>query len=301
MGFDKEGNFYLNIKSSSSANPLGAGRSMSILALGNLKEIWGSDGFLGNSWDLSTNGGIKWNIGAHTANGKSRGIDITTASSIYLEARNNDDDGFARQENIFGNQNVNIGGADTKEVTGNSTLIVDGLRTETIRGSSSKQYQSDKSENVMGIYTQVVIKEMQGKFGMRKETVLAGQDLQIIAGDNQDTITTFGSKRTNIVLGNIMENIVAGNKITSIVTGNHLTNVLTGNISKNALAGMISMSASLGIYLSSPVTAQIKATTVSLGVGPSGGVLLGLPGQPSAYDPIVGTPFLGSMTVQSSI
>ena len=40
MGVDKEGHYHMHL-ARSAANPLGAGRSMSILADGNLKEIWG--------------------------------------------------------------------------------------------------------------------------------------------------------------------------------------------------------------------------------------------------------------------
>jgi hypothetical protein len=105
----------------------------------------------------------------------------------------------------------------------------------------------------------------------------------------------------NVVLGNIMHNIVAGNKITNIVTGNHVTTVTTGNISQAALAGMVSVSASLGIFMSSPVTAQIKATTVSLGAVPGGGVLTGMAGGvANYYESLTGLPGIGSMTVQAS-
>jgi hypothetical protein len=301
IGFDKEGHFYHYMGSSTSANPAGAGTSMSILAQGSKKEVLGADANDGNSWDFSTKGGIKWSIGSHTGAFKSRSIDITTSSSVKIEVRGSDADGFAKQEAIFGDQSTNITGQEIRQVSGNSTLTVDGLKKEIIRGSATYEYQSDKSENVLGVYTQVVIKEMQGKFGKRKETVLLGQELEILTGDMKESIKTFGSKKTTLTLGNIEETVIAGNRKTSIVAGNYTVDVKAGNINIGTLAGTAKINGSLGVTLSSLVKAEVKALSVSLGMGPTGGVVTGMPGVPSHLDYVCGSPLLGAKTVKAGL
>jgi hypothetical protein len=301
MGFDKEGHFYHYMGSSTSANPQGAGTSMSVLAQGSRKEIWGADANDGNSWDFSTKGGVKWTVGSHTGAFKNRSIDITTASGVNIRIGGSDADGFAKQEAIFGDQSTNINGQDILQVSGNSTLTVDGLKKEVIRGSATYEYQSDKSENVLGVYTQVVVKEMQGKFGKRKETVLLGQELEIITGDMVESIKTFGSKKTTLTLGNIEETLIAGNRKVSIIAGNYSVDVKAGNIEINTLAGTAKLSGSLGVTVSSLVKADVKALSVNLGMGPTGGVVTGMPGVPSHLDYVTGAPLLGAKTVKAGL
>lgn len=298
FGFDKEGHCYLNLGASTSANPLGAGRSMSILGSGNLKEIWGQNTYDGNSWDLTTKGGIKWVIGSNNVKGSNRSIDIKAASGMKLEIRNEDADAYAKQELIFGKQNVVVSGADTKTVKGNATLTVDGLRTEIVNGSASYQYQSDKTESILGVYTQTVTKEMQGKFGKRKETVLQGQALEILAGDNTDTITTFGNKKTSLTLGNIEESIIAGNRKISIKTGNYTLDILAGNINITTKAGKATIDALGGVTISGLAGVTVKGSTVNLGMSPlRGGVITSL----SHLDYTTGIPLRGSLTVKAGL
>jgi hypothetical protein len=303
MGFDKEGHFYHYMGSSTSANPQGAGTSMSVLAQGSRKEIWGADANDGNSWDFSTRGGIKWDIGAHTGGFKNRSIDITTTSGVRLEISGSDADGIAKQEIICGDQNTSINGQDSLQVTGNSILDVWGLKKEDIGGSATYAYQSDKSENVLGVYTQVVIKEMQGKFGKRKETVLLGQELEIMTGDMVESIKTFGSKKTTLTLGNIEETIIAGNRKISIIAGKFTVDVKAGNIEITTLAGTAKLSGSLGVTVSSLAKAEVKALSVNLGMGPiRSGVVTGLPGGiPSHFDYVCGIPPRACMTVKAGM
>jgi hypothetical protein len=178
---------------------------------------------------------------------------------------------------------------------------VDGLKKEVIRGSATYEYQSDKSENILGVYTQVVVKEMQGKFGKRKETVLLGQELEILTGDMVESIKTFGSKKTTLTLGNIEETIIAGNRKVSIIAGNYSVDVKAGNIEINTLAGTAKLSGSLGVTVSSLVKADVKALSVNLGMGPTGGVVTGMPGVPSHLDYVTGAPLLGAKTVKAGL
>jgi hypothetical protein len=308
MGFDKEGQFYLNLGTSSSANPSGAGRSISILSPGALKESYGASAYDGNSWDLSTTGGIRWNIGAHTGKAKSRSIDIKTSSGMKLEIRNNDDDKFAKQEYIYGNQKVSIGGSEETEISGDSTLKVDGLRKEEVKGSAVYQYQSGNSLNVMGKYTISVSDEMQGKYNKRKETISLGQELEILTGDNKDSIKTFGSKKTTLTLGSIEETILAGSRKVSITTkGDIVMSTVLGKIDLKTLVGSGKISALNDITLQGPspaplIKADIKGLKVNLGYLPTqGGVVVGMGGVPSHFDYCTGAPLKGSMTVKASI
>lgn len=315
MGFDKEGHFYLNMGSSSSANPTGAGRSMSILGQGNLKEVWGSSADTGNSWDLSTKGGISWDIGKHNGKKNSRSIDIRTSSGIHLEAQGNDVlsspepiypgsntrvSGYGYRATITGNKKVEVSGSETLQVSGESSLVVNGLRYEEIRGSASYSYQADKSENCLGVYTQVVVKEMQGRFGKRKETVSLGQELTVLTGDIKETIQTFGNKKTWLTKGNIEETIVAGDRKVNIIAGNYKVSVGAGGVDIKAI-GSAKLTGLKGVTIQGLKT-DIKSATVSLGALPvKGGVVTGLPGVPSTLCYVTGIPPKGSVTVKASI
>ena len=311
MALDKEGHYYLNLSSSSSTNPLGAGRSMSIRATGNLKEIWGQANDTGNSWDLATKGGVKWAIGKNNTNGNNSSIDIRAASGVFLQVNGSitaasvdpdlNTDSFAKQEYILGNELDVIGGHHKTSVGASSVLTVDGLKKETIGGAASYSFQSDKSENIMGVYTQVVIKEMQGRFGKRKETVLNGQELTVMTGDMVETIATFGSKKTFLTSGSIVETLLNGYKKINIAVGGYKLIVAAGGIDIMALAGKVNITGTSGVTIKG-VKADVSALSVNLGAIPvRGGVVVGLPGVPSHFDYTTGLPLKGSATVKASI
>ena len=303
MGFDKEGHFYLNMNASSAANPLGAGRSMSVLGNGNLKEVWGQTAEDGNSWDLSTTGGIRWNIGQHNDAGKNRSIEIKTNSGIKIEVRNNDADELAKQELIYGNTKTSIEGSENVEVRGQSDLIIHGLRHEQVYGASSYDYHASKTENCMEVYTQTVVKEMQGNYGMRKDKVLLGQELTVMKGNIEENIKTFGSKRTTLTKGNIEETIILGNRRTDIIAGNYKLDIKKGNVTLGTWVGNVDIESKTGkVSLKGLVSADVNALKVNLGKLPvRGGVVTGLPGVPSTFCYITGLAPRGSTTVKASI
>ena len=301
LGLDKEGHYYMNLPASKS-NPLGAGRSMSTSAQGNLKEIWGAEVGIYNSWDLSTTGGLRWNIGAHNTNLKGRSIDIKTSRGINIEVNGKDDDGFARREKLKGNTYENVGGNKT-EISSNLTLEINGLKTENIGGSHTQAIQSDKSVNVLGVYSETVSKEKQSKFGSRKTTITpqGNDELEVTMGNIQETITTFGQKKLSVNAGNIEKTI--GN-------GVHETNVRIGKYSINAGAGKMEIVAPIGtisiegstIDIKGSIIVNVSAPIVKLGNGaPIGGAVTGLPGIPSHYDYLTGSPLAGSLKVGIAI
>lgn len=299
MGVDKEGHYYINLPASIS-NPLGSGRSMSILAQGNLKEIWGSAGKDGNSWDLTTKGGIKWDVGTHGPIEKTRSMDIRTDSGAYIEIGGEDDDGFAKTERIFGNVSSEINGDKTDRVSGTESRTIGGGKDDHIMGSASYRIDVDNTINVLGVFTETVIKEKQCRIGQRKTTITSGNDeLTVIGGDIQETIKTFGNRKTDIlVTGNIEENITTGNRKTSVKLGNYEVKVTTGGIDIKTSVGTVSISGTT-VDVKGQVTLNLTAPVVNIGQGPRGGVVTGVPGVPSHFDYTTGSPLKGALTVKA--
>lgn len=296
IGVDKEGHYYMNLQASK-ANPIGAGRSMSILAQGNLKEIWGSSAGLSNSWDLTTSGGIRWNIGHHSPDLGSRSIDIRTSKGIKVYVNGVDDDGYAKRETLNGNVIEDVGG-DKNQTCSNYDLKINGLKKENVLGSTSETVQSDKTVNVLGVSTENVTKEKQCKFGKRKTTITSGNDeLEVTRGNIDESITTFGKRITTITSGGIEETITAGNYETKITTGNYKVNVTAGNIEHKTSAGSVNIGG-LTASIKASTMVNIESPVVKLGKGALlGGVVSGLPGKPNHNDYLVGIPLKGSMKV----
>lgn len=300
IGIDKEGHYYMNLPASKT-NPLGAGRSMSILAQGNLKEIWGSDAFINNSWDLSAKGGIRWNIGAHNTNLKGRSIDIKAARGVNIEVNGNDDDGFAKKEKYRGDAYENVGGNKTT-IASNLTLDINGLKTDYIGGTHSQSVQSDKIVNVLGVYSENVTKEKQSVFGSRKTTITpkGNDELEVTAGNIQETITSFGQKKLSVNGGNIQQTIGNGLHKTEIKAGQYIIDFGAGKIELIAPIGSVTMEGSL-VTIKGDVSVSVDAPIVKLGKNaPIGGVVTALPGIPSHLDYIVGIPLKGSLRVSAS-
>jgi len=296
LGIDKEGHYYMNLPASSSNNDLGAGSSMSTLAQGSLKEIWGSNATENNSWNLSTNGGVIWDLGAHSPSRNSRSFEMKTSRGIYFEINGADDDGYSKREEITGNTLESISG-DATSVSSNFTLEVNALKTEKIGGSSSESIQSDKNTNVMGIYTENVIVEKQCEFGKRKTTITTGDDELDIQKGNLKEFIVLGNKETTIQKGDIKETISVGNKKIKLLKGNYEIDILGGNVKIGTKVGSVEVSGN-SIALKGNISANIDSKLVKIGSGALiGGVVSGLPGKMSHYDYITGAPLKGSLKV----
>jgi len=301
LGIDKEGHYFINLPSSIS-NPLGAGRSMSIAAAGSLKESWGASNGNNNSWDLNATGGIKWNVGAHNLNQFRRSIDITTSSSISINVTGADDNGTAKEESYFGNALETVVGSKTTDIAEKYSLTIKGMKVENIYGSAAEAVQVDKTVSVTGVYSEIVVKEKQQKYGKRKTTITVGNDeLTLLAGNILETIVTFGNRTSTITTGNNTEIIGTGNKTTTIATGNFTVAIGAGNVSVVTAAGVISMTATGTINITSASMVNLTAPMVNMGGVPIGAVMAGLPGVPSDFCKISGMPFRGSMTVKTAL
>jgi hypothetical protein len=228
------------------------------------------------------------------------GNDVSDSPELMYPNSATSVSGFAYRKNVFGNQKVVIGGSETKQISGESSLIVQGLRHEDIRGAADYNYQADTSINCMGVYSQHVIKEVQGRFGKRKETVNLGQELTILSGDMVETIQTIGSKKTRLTRGNIEELIINGNRTSTVATGNYSVKVGVGK-AEIISGGASKITSASKISLQAP-SAEVNALTVRLGASPiRGKVVVGLPGAFSHNDYLTGLPLRGSFTVAASI
>ena len=304
MGIDKEGHYYMNLPRSK-ANPLGAGRSMSTLGQGSLKEVWGADANDANSWDLTTKGGVKWDLGAHNNANNGTSLSITTTAGISINIGGEDDTGFAKTETVTGDVQENIGGTRTTTVNDN-TLTINGLKTETVTGSASEIYQNDFSSNVMGMSSEVVVQEKMCKFGKRKTTITTGNDeTEVLLGSVEETIK-IGKRGTTVrtVAAPISSPTVAVE--TKVGAGNVETGILGGKFVVDIKAGSAEIKTKLGTIEISGTSIAIKATAlvnveaplVKLGGGALvGGVVSGLPGNPNHFDFITGSPLKGSSKV----
>ena len=298
MGLDKEGHYHLYLPASIT-HPLGAGRSMSILADGNLKEIWGMSADDNNSWDLTAKGGIRWDVGNHNSVSENRSIDIRTSSGVYYEYGGADESKFAKQERVLGPSTEFVGGKRTEEVSGNYELTVDGLKTETIRGAASSTYSADKSINVSGIYNEIVVKEKQAQYGKRKVTVSGDDELTIVKGNLTQTILGFGNKKTTLQgAGSIEESILTGNRKISIKAGNYDLKVSSGQVNIKTSLGTVTVKGTT-VEVEGTASVTVKGIKVYLGGGSRGGVVTGQPGVPSHLDYVTGVPLKGAMTVSA--
>jgi len=298
IGVDKEGQLFMNL-SASRSNPQGNGRSMSTLATGGLKEVWGQDSLQNNSWDLTAKGGIRWQIGAHNTNDRSRSIDIRTSSSIFIEVNGGDDDDWSKQEKIYGNVFELTGGDHSREVSGTDNLIVAGLQSELIMGSAVFQYEADKSENVAWGSTEVVTKEKQCRFGSRKTTISSGDDeLEIIKGFRKEKVL-IGGHQTDVITGNLDDSVTTGNRTSKVIAGNYEIAVTAGNVTVKTTAGMVTISGT-SIEVSGTAMVTVKAPIVELGNGPArSGLVTGAGPMPSHMDYVTGAPLKGLMTVKA--
>jgi hypothetical protein len=246
---------------------------------------------------LVTKGGIKWLIGNHNDNSNSRSIDIKTSKGICIEIGGNDDSGYAKTEVIKGNVSESLMG--NKEITCKDlTMKINGLKNESIGTSAYESVGADKSVNVFQNYKEVVVKEKSANLGSRKTTITSGSDeLTVIGGNISEAITTFGNKTTSVSTGYIEQKAGLGLASTKLTVASYDVKVKAGAINIKTSAGMVTVSGST-VSIKGGLLVNIDAPIVRVGKGaPLGGALTGLPGIPSAFDPIVGTPFLGSRKV----
>jgi hypothetical protein len=326
MGIDKEGHFYQYVPASSSTNPLGPGRSLSILAQGSKKEMLGASGD-GLSWDFTARGGVKWLIGQGNQSNSKRSIDIRTqgpayfeygqpSESVLLDVNSGEPKGlkdlssYGKIERVVGNYREDIEGSRESRVEGSDREFIDGIK-EINCTTITINTESQRNEFIKDNYAVTVLKEMSGKFGSRVTTIMNGSDeLNVLKGNVKRTIQTVGNFVTETRAGNIEEKILTGDRKFTSKLGNYSVNCGIGDITVKTTTGTITIKTDTGAVQISALSSMnlnckgpvsISGLTVSLGSSPAkGAVVTGIPGVPSHFDYVTGAPLIGSVTVKAS-
>jgi len=296
MGIDKEGHYNVALPASK-INPLGAGRSMSMLAQGSLKEVWGSDARDANSWDYVAKGGIKWDIGSHNDKYFRRSIDIRTDSGVFLQINGNDAEGYAKHEVVNGDVLEEVA-SQTSVINANNTITVKWMKKENITGGSSLLVQGDYSINTLGVFTETAMGEKQCKFGSRTTTIVKGSDKNtLLIGNIEETIKGPGKRITMLTAGSIENTVLSGTIKQNITAGNYKLDIKAGGANMNLKTGALGTD-SLAVKMKGATTVIVDTPITRIGRGASlGGVVAGAPGKPNHFDYMTGAPLRGSMKV----
>jgi len=334
FGVDKEGHFFQFIPSATGGG-IGKGRSMSIVARGSKKEIWGEDTRYNNSWDLRTIGGIKWDVGSHNERDGSpysnRSIDIRTSSSVYQrigsevsdEVVEFDNDNtevsnlrdYYKIEKVGGHERHEVEGYRETIVESNDKLRIEGAREEEVVGGYNNSVQGAMNLTVGDMYTEKVNKEKAEQFGSRKTSIAKGSselEIQSLVGSIKEEIKFTGFKTTKIKLGGITEEITsAGSRSFKTKFGNHTINTKLGFIEHATDSGSVTLKTKLGsLTAQSSLGIDIKTQKFS-NINIDGGVInlkgtnsiLGMGGvvtDKTHVDYITGAPPKGSSSVKAS-
>lgn len=333
IGVDKEGHLFQFIPSATGGG-LGKGRSMSTLAHGSLKEVWGQDSRYANSWDLSTSGGIRWNIGTHNERDgnpySSRSIDIRTSRSVFYmhgselspDIYDIDDEKkkiestrkYFKIEKIGGNERVEVESTREVIVKGVDKLVVKGAKVEKISGAKTVNIGTGYNIIVGDAFTEKVTKEKNESFGNRKTTILKGNcELVVDAanGNISEKITKIGNRTLEIGTGNISEQIkTSGNRTFQTrsgaiefktLNGDITVKTTRGNANMTANAGQVQLEARLDIGIKTTKAANVNITGGAINLngrlGNNGGVITSI----THHDYITGAPLKGSSTVKASM
>lgn len=251
---DKEGHAFLYMPASSSAHPLGGGRSLEFAADGGVKAVLGKTTVGEKSLDLTAKGRAMIYLGFDAKTLSS--LDLVTERAIYKTVKGPDLDGFAQKEDFAGHVLEKVRGDKTLEIDGTYNIIVKGKIQEEIHGAKAENYINDKMTNYGGDYQEIVTKKRQSKYGeghvidiatkgqeltiiegsLKEKLTLGSRELTIIAGDLKETLT-LGKKETKLIAGDLKESLVAGNREASLILGDHKINVTTGNITESIKVG----------------------------------------------------------------
>lgn len=331
FGIDKEGHFYQYI--SSATGGLGNGRSMSILARGSKKEIWGKDSRYGNSWDYKTTGGIKWVIGSHNERDNNpqsnRSIDIRAErSSIFIFGADLDDTlydfdnknkkldnirDYYKIEKIEGRERKEINSTRETIVKGNEKLKIEGEKVERIIGSRTVNVGVNENLIIGEVFSERVTKAKTETFGKRNTVITQGSNIlkiDSLKGDIIEEISKVGNKRLSIKTGNIEESITTGNRKFSTNAGNFEATTKSGNIKMTTKSGQValqtktgkaSFEASLNIDIKTKPMSTIKIQGGIINIKGKSGVTGGVITSKTHFDYVTGAPLKGSTSVKATI
>ena len=269
FGFDKEGHCYQYMPSATGG--LGGGRSMSILARGSKKEVWGRESRYDTSWDMKATGGVVWEIGAHNDREgnpyASRSMDVRTSSTVFYMYGNSgttpaimdykdptkvveDPNSYLKVEKVGGKERHEVYGTRETIVSGNDYFTINGSRKEVVKQDSTTHFMSTRNVSVGDAFTEKVTKEKQETFGNRKTTVTQGSsELTVTAlqGDIKEEVKKLGGKSLKINMGSVQETVKLGSRIIKIKTGSVESKISgVGNFKSSTKSGQIALQTKTG-------------------------------------------------------
>lgn len=327
FGIDKEGHFYQFIPNATGGG-IGNGRSMSILAKGSKKEIWGADE-KGNAWDLDLKGSLRWRVG-YGENQKdkdsgNRSIFIVSKGPAYYQygaakptLRDFDNPDkvisstypYKKVEKIGGKERRELEGTSEEIIGGSQKIRIQGMKVERISGSASRYVGGDYNVQVSSSYSLKCSGEGQEGFTEKKITCSSGgHELTVFSkGDIKETIKVQGNRETKITAGDIKEEIVTrGSRKFRTTTGDYDVGIQTqgnlkhktalGSITQKTSAGKAEISATLQVQVKTNAAMRLKGTKVTVKTAtPASGAITKL----SHLDYITGAPLQNSKTVSLS-
>jgi hypothetical protein len=295
FAIDKEGHFYQYIPSATGGLE-GTGRSMSILARGNKKEIWGADSIINNSWDILLEGGVKWRIGSHNNSDydlRNTSMDIITEGKVYFQygtdttrsIRDFDQpkklvqnvDRYRKIEKVTGYERKEVSGSRETIIEGGDFLKIKGMKKENVNGVYNTFVGTNRNINVGEVYSLKVASEGQEDFGNRTVKCNKGSHKTTISfvGNIEEKINIAGFKKTTLRAGGISQEITtAGDILSKTGAGNYKVNVLTGgnithktaigNVVGETKTGKMNLKSSLGTNISTLAAMRVQGLKVNL-------------------------------------
>jgi len=331
VGIDKEGHIYMYAPSTT-AGGLGNGRSISILAQGSKKEIFGMDSKYGTSWDMVTKGGVRWVLGTHNEKDgnpySNRSIDIRTEGTAFYMYGEADPDvyDFNDDETLLDNLRKykkieKVDGGERVEIDGNRETIIDagdfksvgGIHREGVAGAYTLNVGQDMNVGVASVYSERASKEKQETYGSLITTITSGDaelNIKSVVGDISETIQKKGSRKTQVNIGDIAETIVKGSRTVDVVSGNIQTRITTkGNYTVVTSSGDVDLSTRIGTFTAKSTLKATLKTGMAGSVEIEGGSINlkskerrmgGIVTDKTHFDYITGAPLVGSKTVKAA-
>jgi hypothetical protein len=298
---DKQGHGFYHFPATSASHPLGAGKSLSLNTLGNVKALLGRDG-PGVSLDLATSGSVNLQFGKDPQ-GVSKNERHLGYSATQIIGKDNDGISYrfsnyetssgGKVSNTFGNFIDAVSGTKDErynklshKVIGDSSVFVGGEDNCTVKGKRFASYGDGFEESInKGDY-------------LRKNT-LGKHSVELTAGDAIITVKA-GNIKNEVITGNHETKVTTGNYSVAVTSGNISLESKAGNIDIKTLGGQITIDSKTQVTLKAAVKIVLDAVMVDIGKVLAGGVVCGAgPANPAGHlDYMTGSPIMGSPTVK---
>ncbi|MDB4330354.1 hypothetical protein N9948_01390 [bacterium] len=308
---NKQGKYFANIASSTSADPIGSGESAEINLKGHTKMYMGKNRSKQRSLTLNTGGGVSTNWGFD--NEKARSWDATFRKGVSWNILGNDKDGISWNMTVSGDVRHTIEGSRFTEIKGDDIRYVHGTAEDQILGRKVNQYVNDFANNYGGNYNETSVGHYNQTLAQGFSRTIAAPDVlsgsinaeshKIILGNYSHTML-LGQKSETIVLGTKDTKIGVGSETTTIGVGSYTVRVgvgtidiqnAAGAISIKTLAGIVEITGGLSVNIKSALNISLDSPFINVGGLPlQGGIVNNGPAGHRDY--ITGALLLGSFT-----